>query len=183
MLVKRFVTMVLTSVKGFAGLVRLHLVPNTTLGSRISCATSVTLRATDGGTIIIGDDVKLLPLVEVTAQGGRVIVGQRTHIAQGAIIVCKAGIVIGSDCLIAEYVTIRDQNHRFGAGKLTSQSGFTFSPIVIGDNVWIGAKATVLAGVKIGENAVIGAGAVVTHDVPANSVAVGNPARTTRQIL
>jgi maltose O-acetyltransferase len=55
-------------------------------------------------------------------------------------------------------------------------------PITIGDNVWLGGGAIVLPGVTIGDNTVIGAGAVVTKDIPANSVAVGNPARVVRVI-
>lgn len=55
-------------------------------------------------------------------------------------------------------------------------------PITIGDNVWIGGGAVVLPGVTIGDNSVIGAGAVVTKDVPANVVAVGNPARVVRSL-
>ena len=54
--------------------------------------------------------------------------------------------------------------------------------VIIGNNVWIGANATILPGVKIGDNVVIGAGAVVTKDVPANSVAAGNPAVVIREI-
>lgn len=55
-------------------------------------------------------------------------------------------------------------------------------PITIGDNVWIGGNAVVLMGVTIGNNVVIGAGSVVTHDIPSNAVAVGNPARVIRMI-
>ncbi|MEV6632545.1 DapH/DapD/GlmU-related protein [Actinoplanes sp. NPDC051470] len=55
-------------------------------------------------------------------------------------------------------------------------------PIVIGDNVWLGSGAIVLAGVTIGENTVVGAGAVVTRDLPANVVAAGSPARVIRVI-
>jgi maltose O-acetyltransferase len=55
-------------------------------------------------------------------------------------------------------------------------------PISIGDNVWLGGGAIVCPGVRIGENTVVGAGAVVTKDLPANVLAVGNPARVTRQI-
>lgn len=55
-------------------------------------------------------------------------------------------------------------------------------PITIEDNVWLGGGAIVLPGVRIGANSVIGAGAVVTKDVPANVVAVGNPARVIRSI-
>lgn len=55
-------------------------------------------------------------------------------------------------------------------------------PIVIGNDVWIGAGSTILAGVTIGDHTVIGAGSVVKHDIPANVVAVGVPCRVMRQI-
>jgi maltose O-acetyltransferase len=55
-------------------------------------------------------------------------------------------------------------------------------PITIGDNVWLGGGAIVLAGVTIGTDSVVGAGAVVTRDVPAGVVAVGNPARVIRDV-
>jgi maltose O-acetyltransferase len=56
------------------------------------------------------------------------------------------------------------------------------TPIVIEDNVWIGGGAILLPGVRIGRNAVVGAGAVVSRNVPANAVVVGNPARVIREI-
>ena len=52
----------------------------------------------------------------------------------------------------------------------------------IGDNVWIGGSVTILGGVTIGEGAVIGAGSVVTRDIPARTIAVGNPCRVLREI-
>ena len=55
-------------------------------------------------------------------------------------------------------------------------------PIVIGNNVWLGGGVIVCPGVTIGENTVVGAGAVVVRDLPANVVAVGNPARIVRQL-
>ena len=55
-------------------------------------------------------------------------------------------------------------------------------PITIGDNVWLGGGVIVCPGVTIGENTVVGAGAVVVKDLPANVVAVGNPARVVREI-
>ena len=64
--------------------------------------------------------------------------------------------------------------------RSTSGGGPT---IVIGADVWLGSGAIVLAGVTIGANTVVGAGAVVTRDLPANVVAVGNPARVVREIV
>ena len=55
-------------------------------------------------------------------------------------------------------------------------------PITVGNNVWIGAGSTILAGVEIGDNTVIGAGSVVTRSIPANVVAVGVPCRVMREI-
>lgn len=55
-------------------------------------------------------------------------------------------------------------------------------PITIGDNVWIGGSVTILGGVSIGDNSIIGAGSVVTRDIPANVIAVGNPCRVIRSI-
>jgi acetyltransferase-like isoleucine patch superfamily enzyme len=75
-------------------------------------------------------------------------------------------------------VSIRDHNHRFDKLDVPVRlQGMTSAPVRIGRNVWIGGKATITKGVSIGDNAVIGANAVVTHDIPANAIAVGVPAR------
>ncbi|MBQ2695696.1 MAG: sugar O-acetyltransferase [Clostridia bacterium] len=63
------------------------------------------------------------------------------------------------------------------------QQGYQYnSPVKIGKNCWIGAGALIMPGVTIGDNTVIGAGSVVTKDIPANVVAVGNPCRVLREI-
>ena len=84
--------------------------------------------------------------------------------------------------MIAEHVTVRDQDHNFGAGVETIESGFTTAAIEIGNNVWIGAKATITKGVKIGNNSVVGANSVVTRDVPPDTVVAGSPAIILRKI-
>lgn len=98
-------------------------------------------------------------------------------------------VEIGDDCLIASRVFISDHNHgRFDGSSLEDvpsippvKRPLSSNPVCIGNKVWIGQNVCVLPGVSIGDGAVIGAGSVVTHDVPANCVAAGNPARVIRR--
>jgi len=140
----------------------------------------VRLRKTDGAWLALGNEVVIDRYADITVKHGSLQIGNRTYIGQFCVITARDCIRIGNDCLVAEHVTIRDQDHLFEFGTITAQGGFTSAPISIGNNVWIGAKATVTKGVRIGDNAVIGANAVVTCDIPANSVAVGAPARVIR---
>lgn len=91
-------------------------------------------------------------------------------------------IIIGDNCLTGKWVTISDNNH--GTTSLDDlclppieRKVVSKGPIIIGNNVWIGDKATILGGVTIGDGAVVAANSVITKDIPAYSVVVGNPAR------
>ena len=87
------------------------------------------------------------------------------------------GIEFGDNVQIGPHVTIVTDNH-----DLTNRYVLKCRKVVIGDNVWIGAGVSIMPGVHIGDNAVIAGGAVVTKDVPANTVAGGNPAKVIRQL-
>jgi maltose O-acetyltransferase len=89
---------------------------------------------------------------------------------------------IGNDVMMGPNVTILTQNHVIDDVTCPMlEQGFTAArEVQIEDDVWIGMNSIVLPGVRIGKGSVIGAGAVVTRDVPAYSVAVGNPARVVR---
>jgi acetyltransferase-like isoleucine patch superfamily enzyme len=93
-------------------------------------------------------------------------------------------VEIGSDTLIAPHCFITDYDHAFGGsgGVLMRKRGTIAKPVLIGKNVWVGAHAVILKGVRIGDGAVIAAGSVVTRGVPANCVAAGVPARVVRRI-
>lgn len=83
--------------------------------------------------------------------------------------------------MIGPNVTIATAGHPIDPELRRDIAQFNI-PVHIGNNVWIGANSVVLPGVTIGENSVIGAGSVVTKDIPANVVAVGNPCRVLREI-
>lgn len=112
--------------------------------------------------------------------GGDITVGHHVRINTGCVLVSYASISIGNDCLIGEYVSIRDANHGTATGAPMRLQSHSFAPITIGDDVWIGRGAVVLKGVSIGHGAVVAANSVVTHDVPANAIVGGAPAKLIR---
>jgi len=112
---------------------------------------------------------------------GRIEAGHHTVFGHHCTVAADASIVIGHSCLIGEMVSIRDNDHQFSAPNvMIVDQGRKTAPIRIGENVRVGAKATITTGVSIGPNTVIGAHAVVTGDLPANCVAVGIPAKVIR---
>ena len=152
------------------------------VGKGVSIGRGVYLSVIRGATLLLEDGVRIDSHAYLVSEGS-LSVGKRTYVGVGATIVAKERIEIGMDGLIAAYATIRDQDHRFdGVVKTYSQQGLEATPVTVGDNVWIGTKATILRGVHIGPNAIIGANAVVTKAVKADSVAVGIPARTVKSL-
>jgi len=93
----------------------------------------------------------------------------------GPIVRIESELRIGNHALIAHEVVITDCESRTGRQQPPQ-------PIVIGDDVWIGMRAIILAGVSVGSGAVVGAGALVCEDVPPMTIVAGNPARVVRRI-
>lgn len=90
-------------------------------------------------------------------------------------------ITIGNNVFIAPNVSLITEEHAMDVGQRLEGLEYTH-PVTIGDNVWICTGTIVLPGVTIGDNCVIGAGSVVTKDIPADSLAVGNPCRVIRSL-
>ena len=133
-----------------------------------------------GGRLVIGAGTyRLGPGVVVSAShGGAVTLGSFVTLRRLITIHARDRIDIGDWSRIGEMVTIRDHNHYTEMPDAPGEKkGFHAAPVIIGRNVWIGVKATIMPGVTIGDNSIIGANAVVTKDVPPNSVAVGIPAK------
>ena len=112
---------------------------------------------------------------------GDVMIGDYTRIGIHNTII--GPVTIGNHVNLAQGITVTALNHNFeDTSKRIDEQGVSTKPVVIGDDVWIGANAVILPGVKIGCHAVVAAGAVVTRDVPDYVVVGGVPARIIKQL-
>ena len=128
----------------------------------------------------IGPDTEIRPPFYVD-YGFNISMGSGCFANFGLMALDVAPISIGDDVQFGPNVQLLTPTHPVDP-DLRRAKWEAGQPITIGDNVWLGGGAIVLAGVTIGDNTVVGAGAVVTRDLPANVVAVGNPARVVRTL-
>lgn len=113
--------------------------------------------------------------------GYNIIVGDYFYSNHNLVITDGAKVTFGNNVFIAPNCCFTTAEHAIDPEM--RKAGVEFAkPITVGNNVWIGAGTTVLAGAEIGDNTVIGAGSVVTKSIPANVVAVGVPCRVLRKI-
>lgn len=113
--------------------------------------------------------------------GKNIEVGRNFFANYNCTILDVAKVVIGDNCQIAPNVSIYTAGHPVHPAARNTMYEYGIS-IRIGDNVWIGGNVVICPGVSIGDNVVIGAGSVVTRDIPAWSLAAGNPCRVIRRI-
>jgi acetyltransferase-like isoleucine patch superfamily enzyme len=153
--------------------------------------------------VTVAKSAKISPEAKISPRNGAIKIGENCSIALGAIV--QGNVTIGENSSIQAYTILvgygdpQDDQGRISIGngvRIAPQvmmiaanhvfrdpdrpihgQGIEFGPIVIEDDVWIGGRANIMAGVTIGKGSVIGAGAVVTRDIPPYSVAVGVPAK------
>ena len=112
---------------------------------------------------------------------GDVVIGDHTRIGIHNTIIGPA--TIGNHVNLAQGITVTALNHNFDdTTKRIDEQGIATKPVVISDDVWIGANAVILPGVTIGRHAVVAAGAVVTKDVPDNTIVGGVPATIIKKL-
>lgn len=125
----------------------------------------------------IGDKV-----IIKTGLNGKINLSEGVSVHNSTIIDIQNSLKVGKNSLIAPHCYICDYDHQFkDKNKCIIYQGHVSSPIVIGSDVWIGTKCIILKGVIIGDGAVVGAGSVVTKNIPAYTVAVGNPAKVIKK--
>jgi len=147
------------------------------LGPRLYSEVGVDIRGWAG--VKLDASVFLFRGCMLSAEAGKCSIGDGSAVGRHAIIDGSGGeIQIGRNVMIAGNVVVRASNHRFAdSGRPMQLQGHEPGRIIIEDDVWIGANATIVANVTIREHSIVAAGAVVTHDVEPWSVVGGVPAR------
>lgn len=156
------------------GMLGLH--PRVSLRGLVRADRLPSVRSRSGSKLTLGLRVRLFRGVEFSLESrtARIEIGPRTFINRGTRLISADRLTIGADCAVSWDVVISDTDfHRISGRSKTS-------PVIIGNHVWIGARATILKGVTVGDGAVVGAGSVVTSDVPPRAVVAGNPARVVK---
>lgn len=144
--------------------------------------------------IIVGEHCEIHGSL-ITQDKGRIVLGDRVTIRYATTVGAVNSITIGDNVIISNNVTIYDNNNHptdidsrriicedFSNQELWKWKYSRNQPIIIEDDVWIGQGAVILKGVTIGKGAIVGMNAVVTKDVPAYGIAVGNPARVVKRV-
>ena len=134
----------------------------------VNIGSRVEIKASNNSFIYFGKSVTLRNNSYFEAfDGGKIYLMGRNFINRNCTIVSKQNITIGTGTTIGPNVCIYDHDH-----SSSVLEPFFSSPIVIGDNVWIGAGVIILKGVSIGDNAIIAAGSIITKDIPSGYVAM-----------
>lgn len=149
-------------------------------GAKIGAGTRISPKAIfrNHGRIRIGSGCAVGRFVEVDPQAGAITLGDNCSLHNYVSLFGEGGITIGSDCRIATGALLISSNHRFERVDTPIRlQPLSSRGITLGDDVWVGARAIVLDGVRVASGAVIGAGSVVTRDVGPMQIVAGNPAR------
>lgn len=110
-------------------------------------------------------------------------IGDNSAVGEYSYFGCSGGVKIGNDVIMGQYISFHSENHNFSnKDMLIREQGVTSQGIELGNNIWVGSKATFLDGCKIGDNSVVAAGSVVKDVFPPNVVVGGVPAKIIKEI-
>jgi acetyltransferase-like isoleucine patch superfamily enzyme len=153
------------------------------LGSRVFIGEGSFIDAAPPGSVIyINDNVHISQGVVIRGLSGTIVIDEMVNVGTGSFIYGAADVRIGRYSLLANNVELITGDHVFKDPSTPIRfQGRNIGNIVIGEDVWLGARVTVLHGITIGKGSVVGANAVVTQDIPSYSVAAGNPATVIRK--
>lgn len=162
---------------------------NFVFGKNVTIEKKTELDGYASNIIIFGDNVKigsyskLLSTSHLATYGKGLKIGNNSAIGDFTHFGASGGIEIGNDVIMGSYISFHAENHNFNdPSKLIREQGVNSKGIKIGNNVWVGAKATFLDGSVIGNNCVVAAGALVNSEFPDNVIVGGIPAKILKHL-
>lgn len=168
---------------------KIHNSGNIVFGKSVTIDKNCVIDGYASQKIIFGDCVKIGAYSSLSSTshfskyGIGLKMGNNSAVGQFTEFGAAGGIEIGNDVIMGSYISFHSENHNFSDNtKLIREQGVTSKGIKIGNNVWIGAKATFLDGCSVGNNSVVAAGAVVNSVYPDNSIIGGVPAKVLKTI-
>ena len=132
------------------------------------------------GQIALDQGVSLVCSGPSRGKGDKLVIHSGVYINRFTMFDAHEHIEAGRNCIVGPHCYITDADHGTEPGSSVKSQPMTKAPVIIEDEVWLGAHVVVLPGVRIGKGAVIGAGSVVACDIPSNAIAVGKPAQVIR---
>ncbi len=162
---------------------------NIQFGSNVTIGSYCELDGYSSEKIILGDCVKigsyskLLSTSHFSKFGKGLVMGSNSAVGDFTHFGAPGGISIGNDVIMGSYVSFHSENHNFSdSSMLIRDQGVNSKGIILGNNIWVGAKVTFLDGCEVGDNSVVAAGAVVNGKYPAHSIIGGVPAKVIKTI-
>jgi acetyltransferase-like isoleucine patch superfamily enzyme len=152
------------------------------LGKNIYIGDHVTLIVEQGACLEIADDSFIGESCYIKCFGGKIEIGRDVSINSKSYINGCGGVCIGDNTRIGTQSIIIASNHKFGEPDILVKDSITKQGIILGENIWLGARVTVLDGVKISSNSVIGACSLVSKPLDTSGVYVGVPAKKIRAL-
>ncbi len=182
--ISRFILRQFHSVFYFLRIIKLKLLyPGITIDFKTRVESNCSILCIKGGKLIISNS-KISFGTNIIADHGGILVIDQSFIGRNCVITAKEKVIINKNCLVAEMVVIRDQDHVTAIlNGEHKREEFETAPVEIEENVWIAAKASILKGVQIGKFSVIAASAVVTRSVPPFQVWGGIPAKFIKEVV
>jgi len=155
------------------------------LGNRVAADGGCLIDARGGGEIgiIIGEDVIIGRHSAIQAKNGSIQIGKKTNIGPQCVISANNSVTLGEELLIGAFCYIGGGLYHSERTDIpmVRQGMYSKGPLIIEDDVWLGAGSIVLDGIHVGRGCIVGAGSVVTRNLPEYSVAVGTPAKVIRE--
>lgn len=128
----------------------------------------------------VGDNCSIYPPF-LCDYGYNIHIGNNFFANYGCIILDAVSVTIGNNVMLGPYTIITTASHPINT-DVRNTGLICGKPIVIEDNVWIGANCVINPGSKVGRNTIIGSGSIITGDIPCNVIAVGNPCKVIREL-